>query len=59
MTPEGHLKASVYEHKPCTLEELKEAIHKEVAQLDKVMIEKVYANFEEHLQKCITDNSCN
>ena len=52
----GHLKARVYEHKPRTLEELKEAICEEVAQIDKAMIEKVYANFQERLQKCITDN---
>ena len=43
----------VYKH---TLEELKEAIHKEVTRIDRAMIEKVYANFKEHLQKCFTDN---
>ena len=56
MTSEDHLKACVYKHKPCTLEELKETICEEVTQIDKVMIEKVYANFEECLQKCITNN---
>ena len=39
-----------------TEEELKEAIREEVAQIDRAMIEKVYANFEERFQKCITDN---
>ena len=51
-----HLKACVYEHKPHTLEELKEAIREEVAQIDRAMIEKVCANFQERLQKCIADN---
>ena len=51
----GHLKACVYEHKPRTLEELKEDIE-EVAQIDRAVIEKVYANFEERLQKYIIDN---
>ena len=50
------IKARLYEHKPCTLEELKEAICEKVAQIDKAMIKKVYANFEERLQKCITDS---
>lgn len=52
----GHLKARVYEHKPRTLEELKNAIRVEVAQIDRAMLERVYANFEERLQKCINDN---
>ena len=42
----GYLKASVYEHKPRTLEDLKEAIHVEVAQLDRAMLEKVKADFQ-------------
>ena len=54
----GHLKAHVCEHKLRTLEELKEAIREKVAQIDRGMIEKVYANFQERLQKCITDNGC-
>ena len=51
-----HLKACVYEHKPHTLKEPKETICKEIAQINRAMIEKVYANFGEHFQKCITDN---
>ena len=38
----GHLKACVYKHKPHTLEELKEAIREEVAQIGRAMIKKVY-----------------
>ena len=49
----GYLKARVYEHKPRTLENLKEAIRVEVAQIDRAMLERVEANFQERLQKCI------
>ena len=38
----GHLKACVYEHKPCKLEELKEAIYEQVFQINRSMIKKVY-----------------
>ena len=47
---------SVYEHKPHTLEELKEAICEEVTQIDRATIEKVCANFQERLQKCIAES---
>ena len=51
----GHLKVRVYEHKPHAMEELKEAICEVVVQIDWAMTEKVFANFQERLQKCITD----
>ena len=51
----GHLKARVYENKPRTLDELKEAIRVEVAQVERAMLERAYANFQERLQHCITD----
>lgn len=44
-----------YERKPCTLEELKEAISVEVAKIDRAMLQRMYANFIERLQKCIID----
>ncbi|CAH0546802.1 unnamed protein product [Brassicogethes aeneus] len=36
---EGHLKARVYENKPRTLDELKDAIRVEVAQVERAMLE--------------------
>ncbi|KAK3875203.1 hypothetical protein Pcinc_011476 [Petrolisthes cinctipes] len=52
----GYLKARVYEHKPRTLEDLKEAIRVEVAEIDRAMLERVETNFQERLQKCINEN---
>ena len=52
----GYLKARVYEHKPRTLDDLKEAIRVEVTQIDRAMLERVEANFQERLQKCINEN---
>ena len=46
----------MYEHKPRTLEDLKEAIRVEIAQIDRAMLERVEANFQERLQKCIDEN---
>ena len=50
------LKVRVYEHNPRTLKDLKEAIRVEVAQIDWAMLERVEANFQERLQKCININ---
>ena len=52
----GYLNACVYEHKPRTLQDLKEAICVEVAPIDKAMLEKVEVNFQELFQKCINEN---
>lgn len=52
----GHLKARVYLHRPRTLDDLKEAIRVEVAQVQRPMLERVYANFQERLQQCIVQN---
>ena len=41
---------------PRTLDGLKEAIRMEVAQIDRAMLERVEANFQERLQKCINKN---
>ena len=54
--PNNNLKARVYEHKPRTLDDLKEAIRVEVTQIDRAMLERVEANFQERLQKCINEN---
>lgn len=51
----GYLKARVYENKPRTLDELKDAIRVEVAQVERAMLERVYANFQERLQHCTND----
>ena len=52
----GYVKACVYEHKPHTPEDLKEAICVEVTQIDRAMLKRVEANFPEHLKKCINEN---
>ena len=46
----------MYERKPPTLEDLKEGIPVEVAQIDRAILERVEANFQERLQKCINEN---
>ena len=46
----------MYEHKPHTLDDLKEDIRVEVAQIDRAMLEIVEANFQELLQKCISED---
>ncbi|PSN30227.1 hypothetical protein C0J52_26945 [Blattella germanica] len=53
-----HLKARVYEKKPRTLDELKDAIRVGVAQVDRAMLERVYANFQERLQHSIPATTC-
>ena len=52
----GYQKARVNEHKPRTLEDLKEAMCVEVALIDRAILERVEANFQERLQKCINEN---
>ena len=38
------------------LENLKEAIRMEGAQIDRALLERMEANFQEYLQKCINEN---
>ena len=38
------------------MEDLKDAIRVEVAQIDRAMLERVEAKFQERLQKCINKN---
>ena len=52
----GYLKAPLYEHKPHILEDLTEAICTKVVQIDRAILERVKANFQERLQKCIDQN---
>lgn len=49
----GYLKAEVFKHRPRTIEELKEAIVEEIAQIDDGMLARVMENFRERLQLCI------
>jgi hypothetical protein len=52
----GYLKSHVYTHKPRTLSDLKEAIGEEVATIDREMLERVYANFQQRLENCIQES---
>ena len=45
----------MYEHKPPTLKDLKEGIRVEVAQIDRAILERVEANSQRRLQKCINE----
>lgn len=46
----------MYACEPCTLEELEQDIRVKVAKIDKAMLQTVNANFQEHLQKWISNN---
>ena len=37
----GYLKSRVYTHKPCTLNDLKEAIHQEIRPIDRQLLARV------------------
>lgn len=52
----GYLKSHVYEIKPRTLDELKEAIRREVSLINRDILERVEANFLERLQQCVNEN---
>jgi hypothetical protein len=52
----GYLKSRVYERKPRTLDELKNSIRQQIVQIDRDLLERVYANLRTRLQKCITEN---
>ena len=52
----GNLKARIYVDIPQNLQELKEAITKEVRPIDTDLLERVMRNFEECLQQCIAEN---
>lgn len=41
----GNLKTRVCEHKPHTLDDLKEAIYLEASQIDRALLERLEANF--------------
>jgi hypothetical protein len=49
----GYLKAKVYEHRPQTLEALKETIRQEVAAITPEMTLKAMDNYRERLNQCI------
>jgi hypothetical protein len=49
----GHLKAEVYKHRPMTTDELKAAIHHEIAAIPPEMTRRVIRNFRVRLQMWI------
>lgn len=49
----GYLKAQVYQHRPQTLEALKEVITQEIAAIPLEMTRRVIENFRERLNQCI------
>lgn len=52
----GLLKSRVYTNKPRTLEELKEAMRQEIANLSPEMLGKVFDNFSARLEECIAQD---
>ena len=52
----GYLKSRVYEDKPRTLDELKEAIRQQITKINRDLLERVEANFLERLQQCVNEN---
>ena len=50
------IKAMVYVDIPQNLQELKEAITKEISPIDTDLLERVMRNFEKRLQQCIAEN---
>jgi hypothetical protein len=52
----GYLKSRVYEVKPRTIEELKEAIRHEITVINRDLLERVFVNFRTRLQQCIDEN---
>jgi len=48
-----YLKSRVYEGKPWTLEEKKDAIRKQIWMINQELLERAQANFCERLQMCI------
>ena len=51
----GYLKSKVYLGKPRTIDELKEAIRREILTIPISMLEDVMENFQNRLQECINE----
>ena len=49
----GYLKSKVYQGRPRTIPELKEAIQSEIAAIPGAMLENVMKSFSDRLQECI------
>ncbi|KAF6202497.1 hypothetical protein GE061_002893 [Apolygus lucorum] len=49
----GYLKSKVYVDKPRTLQDLKDAITREIAAIPMEMLDNVMSNFAERLEQCI------
>ena len=48
----GYLKSRVYESKPRTLDELKDAIKMEIALIDENLLQRVHSNLLDRLSSC-------
>ena len=51
----GYLKSKVYLGKPRTIDELKEAIRREILTIPISMLQDVMENFQNRLQECINE----
>ena len=51
----GYLKSRVYAQKPCTLNDLKEAIRQEISSIDCQLLAHVMDNFKKRLENCIQE----
>lgn len=51
----GYLKSHIYVNKPCTLEELKDAIHRDIQTIDQQTLERVWVNFKVRVAECIDE----
>jgi hypothetical protein len=54
----GYLKSHVYTHKPCTLNDLKEAIHQEICPINRQLLARVMDDFKKRLENCIQEDGC-
>jgi transposase len=52
----GYLKSRVYENKPRTLNELKNAIRHHISQIDPLLLQRVEDSYRLRLQQCIDEN---
>ena len=52
----GYLKSRVYTHKPCMLNDLKEAIHQEIRPIDRQLLARVRDDFKKRLENYIQED---
>ena len=53
----GYLKSRVYAHKPCMLNDLKEAIRQEIRPIDRKLLARVVDDFKKRLENRIQSDS--